>query len=65
MSNTFKTAFVLLTLLRVEEGGVPFAVKTKGTWGQISVPAGTDVTPILGMGNLARKGRFITLDFSV
>ena len=64
MNDTFKTAFSLLALLRVEEG-VPFTVKAKGAWGQISVPAGTDMTPILGMGELARKGRFITLDFSV
>ena len=65
MNDTFKTAFSLLALLRVEEEATPFAVKAKGTKGQISVPIGTDMTPILGMGELARKGRFITVDFSV
>lgn len=65
MNNTFVKAFNLLTLLRVEENSTPFAVKAKGGWGQISVLVGTDMAPVLGLGTLARKGRFITLDFSV
>ena len=64
INTTFIKAFKLLTLLRVEEESIPFAIKAKGSNGQVSVPAGTDMSPVLGMGTLGRRGRFITLDFT-
>ena len=65
MNKTIDKAFSILSLLRVEENITPFTIKVKGTKGQVSVPLGTDVTPILGMGTLGRRGCFITIDFNV
>lgn len=65
MTNAIDRGFDLLALLRVEENSIPFALKVKGMWGQISVPVGTEMASVAGMGVLGRRGRFLTLDFSV
>ena len=65
MTNaTIDKAFSVLALLRVEETSTPFSIKVKGSKGQISVPLGTDMTPVLGLGVTIQQGRFVVLYFN-
>lgn len=65
MSTSINRGFDLLHLLRVEENSIPFVVKAKGVWGQISVPLGTDLTPVSGLVTTGRDGKFAVLLYRV
>ena len=65
MTTSIDRGFDLLHLLRVEENHTPFAVKTKGVWGQISVPLGTDLTPVSGLVSVGRHGKYAVLLYRV
>ena len=65
MTTSIDRGFDLLVLLRVEENSVPFTIKSKGVWGQISVPLGTDLTPVSGLVTTGRDGKFAVLLYRV
>lgn len=65
MTTSIDRGFDLLALLRVEENHTPFTIKAKGMWGQISVPLGTDLTPVSGLVTTGRDGKFAVLLYRV
>ena len=65
MTNAIDRGFDLLALLRVEENSIPFALKVKGVWGEVSVPWGTDLTPVSGLVTTRRDGKFAVLMYRV
>lgn len=65
MTTSIDRGFDLLALLRVEENSIPFAVKAKGVWGQVSVPWGTDLGPVSGLVSVGRHGKYAVLLYRV